>query len=312
MDLPLEDGEETQSGLGRGLADIIPTLADLDAPAPRRRRRGGVAALIGGLEQHDEQAPAPEPEPPAPAAPSAVRQLRDDLVGALLDGLANTMALDLCGYLHQGPGESPHLFLKAPSLDELGPAAAYDLLDALRRELEDGPSPSFAAAGLAGTTIATTGAGSRGVWAVARSGGITDPERDVATRFCTSFGRAVHQLDGAAPPATTLVTPIGVRVHRSRDSVLAEVQVRVGSEIRPGHGRATTGVEAITRAVCVAAGRHVTFRYASEVAHEGEHAAVALLEGEGQAISLGSALTPEGGGVATAQAAVRALDGLPG
>jgi hypothetical protein len=69
-------------------------------------------------------------------------------------------------------------------------------------------------------------------------------------------------------------------------------------------------VEAITRAVLVAAGRSVTFRYASEVAHEGQHAAVVLLEGRDHAVSLGSSLSPEPGGVATAQAAIRALDGL--
>ena len=88
------------------------------------------------------------------------------------------------------------------------------------------------------------------------------------------------------------------------------MQVRIGDQIRPGHGRAATRVEAVTRAVLVAAGHHVIFRYASEVAHEGEHAAVVLLEAGDHAVALGSALSPESGGVATAQAALRALDGL--
>ncbi|MET0149555.1 MAG: hypothetical protein ABW310_10415, partial [Acidimicrobiales bacterium] len=65
-----------------------------------------------------------------------------------------------------------------------------------------------------------------------------------------------------------------------------------------------------TRAVLVATGSHVLFRYASEVDHEGEHAAVVLLEGGDQAVSLGSARNPGSSGVATAQAAIRALDGL--
>ena len=404
-DLPDLD-EEVQSGLGRGLAAIIPTLADLDRPPPagrRRRRRGGVAALLGTSAEAPaapgeaaapvpvdaaattaappapgadvgvstvEVEPAPgadvgvstvEVEPSAPPAdatlaaaeptveadiepvataeptveaaigpvaellveadiqpesmhipaPSAVRKLRDDLVGALLDGLANTMALDLCAYLHQGPGEEPHLFLQSPALDGIGPARTYALFDALRVDLEAGHSdPDFAAAGFRGVVVATVGAGSRGLWAVARADDITTPEREVATRFCRSFGRAVHQLDGAAAPANTIARPLQVEVHRSRDSVLAEVQVRIGDQIRPGHGRAATRVEAITRAVLVAAGHSVTFRYASEVAHEGEHAAVVLLEGGDHAVALGSALSAESGGVATAQAALRALDGL--
>ena len=158
--------------------------------------------------------------------------------------------------------------------------------------------------------MATVGAGSRGLWAVARVEGITPQEREVTARFCRSFGRAVHQLDGAASPATTVATPVYVEAHRSRDSVLAEVQVRIGDQVRPGHGRADTQVEAVTRAVLVATGSHVLFRYASEVDHEGEHAAVVLLEGGDHAVSLGSALNPGSGGVATAQAAIRALDGL--
>ncbi len=446
VDDDLHGGEESeaQSGLGRGLAAIIPTLADLDAPAPparRRRRRGGVAALLGppteDTSADEEDAPAAPVSPPrafAPGtvppadpvgapdaavrsveevrpppagptkavaapdvpvpvvggesgdaapdvpvpvvggesgdaapdvpvpvvggesgdaapdtvpvpvvggesgdaapdtvhvpvvggesgdaapdtvhvpAPSAVRKLRDDLVGALLDGLANTMALDLCAYLHEGPGEEPHLFLQSPSMDTIGADRTFGLFAALHAGLRAGRSePEFAVAGFRGVAVATLGEGSRGLWAVARAGDVTGAEREVAARFCRSFGRAVHQLDGAAASASTSARPLRVEVHRARDSVLAEVQVRLGDQIRPGHGRAATQVEAITRAVLVAAGRPVTFRYASEVAHEGEHAAVVLVEGGDHAVALGSALSPESGGVATAQAALRALDGL--
>jgi hypothetical protein len=329
------DDPEVQSGLGRGLAAIIPTLAtDLD-PSPRtqrrKRRRGGLAALLGApvddggapaLESPAAARPpsgpsaepgvaASEPSPVHEPAPSAVRKLRDDLVRALLDGLANTMALDLCAYLHQGPGEEPHLFLQSPSMDRIGATRTYALFGGLRVDLEAGRSEAaFDAAGFRGVSVATVGAGSRGLWVVARDEEITAPEREVAARFCRSFGRAVHQLDGAASSAATIATPVYVEAHRSRDSVLAEVQVRIGDQVRPGHGRADTQVEAITRAVLVAAGRHLMFRYASEVAHEGEHAAVVLLEDGDHAVSLGSALSPESGGVATAQAAIRALDGL--
>jgi hypothetical protein len=316
------DELEQQSGLGRGLAAIIPTLADLDAPPvrPRRRaRRSGAEALLGALVDEPDPVPEPEPEPepeaaphePHVPAPSAVRKLRDDLVGALLDGLANTMALDLCAYLHEGRGEAPHLFLQSPSLDAIGADRAYTLFDTLRVDLEAGRSDTnLVTAGFHGVSVATMGDGSRGLWALARVEDVSVPEREVATRFCRSFGRAVHQLDGTAAPTTTLATPARVQAHRGIDTVLAEVEVRIGDQIRPGQGRAGTRVEAITRAVLVAADRAVTFRYASEVAHEGQHAAVVLLEGRDNAVSLGSSLTPEAGGVATAQAAIRALDGL--
>lgn len=316
-----QDEAEAPSGLGRGLAGIIPTLADLDPPTtrPKRRRRrtqaeallGAVAGVAAEAEPDAVEAVAPAPDPVHHPTPSAVRDLRDDLVGALLDGLADTMDLDLCAYLHAGPGEPPHLFCQAPSLDAVGPARAYDLFDALRRHLEQGrSSPDFTVTGFEGVALTTLGAGSRGLWAIARTGGLTPSEHAVAARFCQSFGRAVHQLDGTDVPAMAMAVPLAVGAHRSRDSVLAEVQLRTGNEIRPGHGRATTRVEAVTRAVLVATGSHVTFRYASEVAHEDEYAAVVLLEGRDSAVSLGSALCPGPGGVATAQATIRALDGL--
>jgi hypothetical protein len=147
---------------------------------------------------------------------------------------------------------------------------------------------------------------------VGRRSGLTDAEREVASRFCRSFGRAVHQLDAGSSPEPADRGPLGIVVHRARDSVRAEVELRVGDQIRTGHGRAATRVEAITRAVIVATGRPVTFRYASEAAHDGEHAAVVLLEGRDNAVSLGSAVAAEPDGSATARAALRALDGLPG
>jgi hypothetical protein len=121
----------------------------------------------------------------------------------------------------------------------------------------------------------------------------------------------VHQLDAGATPEPAVTAPPAIVVHRGRDSVRAEVELRVGDQIRTGLGRAATRVEAITRAVIAATGRNVAFRYASEAAHEGEHAAVVLLEGDDRAVSLGSAVGPEADGAATARAALRALDGLP-
>ena len=312
--VPAPDG-----AIGQGADGATPTAGPEPVPDPDRAPQSAAEVVAHGVRAPAvvaadvavEAESEPDPEVVHVPAPSAVRKLRDDLVGALLDGLANTMALDLCAYLHQGPGEDPLLFMKSPALEGIGAERAYTLFDALRVDLEAGRSePEFAAAGFRGVAVATVGDGSRGLWAVARTEDITIPEREVASRFCRSFGRAVHQLDGAAAPANTIARPLRVEVHRSRDSVLAEVQVRIGDQIRPGHGRAATRVEAVTRAVLVAAGHHVIFRYASEVAHEGEHAAVVLLEAGDHAVALGSALSPESGGVATAQAALRALDGL--
>jgi hypothetical protein len=112
---------ENQSGLGRGLEPIIPKLSGLEA-APAPPVEGGLASLIPGrgdpnapgppVPVDEDEAVAPEAVPSDPA-PGAVSQLRDDLVRALLDGLANTMRLDLCGYVHRDGDAAPELFRPA-------------------------------------------------------------------------------------------------------------------------------------------------------------------------------------------------------
>lgn len=317
---------ETPSGLGKGLSAIIPQLSGL-ADEPRSRRTGGgIASLIPGLPDAPTDAdagvdgPAPtsaSPPEPAPAEVAAatrdagaVRQLRNDLIRALLDGLANTMRLDLCGYVHTESDAEPELFLRAPALATLGPQRAWTLFAALRdaaaRERSD---MAFDVAGLRGVLLATGGSRSTGVFVLARFDDLTDRERVVAERFCTSFGRAVHQLAGdrlSGAGSEGLV----VEIHEARDSILARVQVEADGVFRPGSGRAATRVEAVTRAVLDAGEVDAVFRYASEVSHGGEHAAVVLLESPSGAVALGSAVTAEPGGRATGHAALRAATAL--
>ena len=320
---PELDELESQSGLGKGLSSIISELADIggdEADAPR----GGRAALLGA---HDEPAEAPaggeadigdvpeslphqdrrgEPRPEV----RGVRELRDDLIHALLDGLSGTMKPGLCAYLHHAPPDDDRFFCLQPSLDELGAQRIHDIVIALHHHVADpADDPAFDVAGFSGTTVATAGRNAMGLYVVARDEGLSASEVEVVDRFCRSFGRAVHQLDGGESTPTD-ATLMKVDVHAARDSTLAQVEVHTGDAIRTGSGRAATRVEAITRAVIVASGQSVTFRYASEAAHAGEHAAVVLLEGAAAAVSLGSARSLRGPGFATAEAALRALEGL--
>ena len=327
-----DDDLENQSGLGKGLSAIIPRLAGLGDDDHSPRAGGGLASLIPGagapvddpmdegsgepVEAVETEEPVEAEEPVDDTPPlvdtGSIRQLRDDLVRALLDGLVNTMRLDLCAYVHQESDGEPVLFLRAPALATLGPQRAWTLFAALReataRERSD---DGFDVAGLRGLVVATGGARSTGVFALARVGDLTDRERSVAARFCSSFGRAVHQLAGDRLRAAEVEdTAVAVEVHEARDSILARVQVEVDGRRLPGSGRADTRVEAVTRAVLDAHPAGPTFRYASEVAHGGEHAAVVLLESPAGAVALGSAVGRDAGSRATAHAAVRAVAGL--
>jgi hypothetical protein len=307
-----DDDLESQSGLGRGLSSIIPQLADLDDDGSGPGA-GGLAALIPGVDDDEPGEPESAGEPPVGLDEGAVRQLREDLIRALLDGLVNTMRLDLCAYVHQENGGDPELFLRAPVLASLGPQGAWVLFAALRDAVGRTSDRPIDVAGLHGVLVATGGSRSTGVFALARSEGLTDREQAVAGRFCASFGRAVHQLvDDRLEEARTGDQAVTVEIHEARDSVLARVQLSLDGRPAAGSGRADTTVEAVTRAVIDAQSDDPVFRYASEVAHGGEHAAVVLLESEEGAVALGSAVTRHGGGQATAHAAARARAGLPG
>jgi hypothetical protein len=240
----------------------------------------------------------------------SVRQLRDDLIRALLDGLVNTMRLDLCAYVHVEADGEPELFLRSPALASLGPRRAWILFAALREAAAaERSDDDFHVAGMHGLVAATGGSRSTGVFALARVDGLGAEERTVSGRFCVSFGRAVHQLAGDRIRLAH-TDRLGVEIHETRDSILARVQVAAGNILMPGSGRATTRVEAVTRAVLDAHGVDAVFRYASEVSHGEEHAAVVLIESPDGAVALGSALTGEAGSRATAYAARRAITAL--
>ena len=241
-----------------------------------------------------------------------MRQLRDDLIRALVDGLVNTIRLELCAYVHQDGNGEPELYLRTPDLADLGPRRTWRLFAALRSAVaRERGDERFDVAGLRGLLVVTGGAQSHGVFALARSDDLTEREREVAGRFCASFGRAVHQLAGDRVREPEYDDqPVDVEVHEARDSILARVRVDVAGRLVPGSARAATRVEAVTRAVIDADPTEAVFRYASEASHGGEHAAVVMLESPDGAVALGSAVTGEDGSRATAHAAVRAVAGL--
>ncbi len=284
---PLE--EEPQSGLGKGLAAI---LADTAAERPRR---GGLASLIP--DRLDDVATAPAVIAPPTLAHGGDLDTSDlgaDLVRALLDGLGSSMPLDLCAYLHQGRTERPRLTLRSPSFASFDPSDGFELCDLLGRRLRTGQSGGFEAAGFVGTTVATSGWASSGIFAVGRRRGLLGPPEIAAVEaFCTTLGASVHQLseqhDDSSP-----VPEFRIHVAEAALGAEATVAVVVPDGLRHGHAWATGRVEAVATALLKAIDCGRMFRYASETEVDGERRALALLQGDDGTAALRGASVPSG------------------
>ena len=164
---PTVDGEPpAPGGLGRGLGAI------LAATAVERPRRGGLASLIPDTAESIDAPATLSPPTLAHGGDTDTTDLGADLVRALLDGLGSSMPLDLCAYVHQGRTERAHLTLRSPAFSTLDPSDGLELCDLLARRLRKGQSGPFEAAGYTGTTVATSGWASSGLYAVGRRRGL--------------------------------------------------------------------------------------------------------------------------------------------
>jgi len=298
--------DEPQSGLGKGLAAI---LADTSAEPPRR---GGLASLIpDSLE--DLTAPPAFTLPPTLDHGGDVdtSDLGADLVRALLDGLGSSMPLDLCAYLHQGRTERPRLVLRSPSFASFDPSDGFELCDLLGRRLRKDQSGGFEAAGFLGTTVATAGWASSGMFAVGRRRGpLGAPEIAAVEAFCSSLGASIHQLSEHHPEPRVLPE---FRVHVDEAALGAEATVAVvlADGLRHGHAWAGGRVEAVASAVLKALDCGRMFRYASETVVDGERRALALLQGDdGTAALRGASVQVGAPGSAVAIATYRAAAAL--
>jgi hypothetical protein len=316
LDLGIEPAldDEPQSGLGRGLAAI---LADTAAERPRR---GGLATLIPDrLHDGDVDVDTVEEVAPPIVVPPTLEHGGDidtsdlgaDLVRALLDGLGSSMPLDLCAYLHQGRTERPRLVLRSPVFSSFDPSDGFELCDLLGRRLRKGQSGGFDAAGFVGTTVATSGWASSGIFAVGRRRGLLGPPEIAAVEaFCNTLGAGVHQLYEQHDDQWSIPE---FRVHVEEAALGAEATVAVvlADGLRHGHAWAGGRIEAVATAVLKAIDCGRMFRYASETEVEGERRALALLQGDDGTVALrGAAVAGGQPGSAVAIATYRAAAAL--
>ena len=308
LDLGMETSDdEVPGGLGRSLATILAATAD------ERPRRGGLASLIPGTSEANDTPTLIDPPTLAHGGDTETADLGADLVRALLDGLGSSMPLDLCAYLHQGRTERPLLTLRSPAFASFDPSDGFELCDLLGRRLRKGQSGPFDAAGYVGTTVATAGWASSGIFAVGRRRGLLGPPEIAAVEtFCSTLGATVHQLHERHDDRL-YIPEFEVRV--AEVSMGAEAAVRLAGPGGPrqGHAWATGRVEAVATALMkdIDCGR--MFRYASETEVDGERRALALLQGDDGTAALRSASMPGGTpGSAVVVATYRAAAALEG
>ena len=228
---------EDQRGLGRGLAEVL----ELQQQAPPAR---GLVALVGGQ----------------PAAPSALDPvLLHDAAGAILGGLEQSLAPDLCAYVHDA-GDRPTLHMRTPALGALTPDAAFWLFSELRGRLHGLAEDPLDAAGFRGITVRVAGDGTAGLFAVARRSQIADAERSAARSYCQTFGQALHD-------------PI----------IVPEVQAGDAGEHREA------SLESVARSALHSMGPRVAFRYAGARSEDGHFVALVLAEGPGNKAALAQA-----------------------
>ncbi len=284
----VEAETEAPSGLGKGLGAI------LAATATERPRRGGLASLIPDTAESIDAPTTLSPPTLAHGGDTDTGDMGADLVRALLDGLGSSMPLDLCAYVHQGRTERAHLTLRSPAFSSLDPSDGLELCDLLSRRLRKGQSGPFEAAGYVGTTVATSGWASSGLYAVGRRRGLLGrPELAAVERFCTTLGASVHQLHEQHDDGL-FVPDFQVRVAEAALGAQASVALATGDGMRQGHALAAGRVEAVATALLKAIDCGRMFRYASEAEIDGERRALALLQGDDGTAALRGASVPGG------------------
>jgi hypothetical protein len=162
-----KDARRRLSGLGKGLAEILPTDGSV-ASETFVLRHGASRAVTDG--------PGPEDSIDLPAE-------QHRLLFADLETVADVLAIDLCAYLYRPAGEGFRLVVATRPAAAPAPAS-FALLDLMR---ESGPSveQSVSVDPYQCTMITTSGRRSSGVLLIGKlQGRLTSTELKLAWRLC--------------------------------------------------------------------------------------------------------------------------------
>jgi hypothetical protein len=263
---------KTKSGLGRGLASIIPVAEDYED------------RYLDGTDR-------------------VLRSLAD----AGFDLLEEGSPLGLCAYLHAPAHKDPHLFIRTPSFDSLTPTRAFRLTHAIAmmsNAQED--TGAFIWEGLDCIYVRTHGAASDGIHVVGGTSGRMDyGSTQITKEICAAFGGLAHQVqnggsDDITPPRLTVEQTDGAT------TVRADIEGPDGVTVS-ATATATDRREAVARAVLEATepnGKFIDVRNLALQDRKGS--LVVLLDAKG-ALRLGITLVNDDVVSAAAIATLRAL-----
>jgi hypothetical protein len=260
-----------KSGLGRGLAAILPTAESSEK----------------------EQLSADE-------------RVLHSLVDAGLDQLASTTKLDLLAYLHLPRFDEPVLFLRKPDLSTLSATRAYRLfarfLQATRSGADEG---TFTQDATVTVFLRTPGTTSDGIHFLGRTEGVIDPASLPSLRTTThTFATICNQYVAGTP--TDLTTP---RLVVELGDQGTTVHVAPGADIGGGKAMADDPQEAVVRAVLAASNSPLTYRDAREVILGDERAVLVVLSGANGTPHPGFVFSDDDLLQSTAAATMRAITG---
>ena len=260
-----------KSGLGRGLAAILPTAESSEKE----------------LLTDDER-------------------ILHSLANAGLDQLASTTKLDLLAYLHMPRFDEPVLFLRKPELSTLSPTRVYRLFARFVQAARSGTlEGTFTQDATVTVFLRTPGTTSDGVHFIGRTNSVIDPSSLPSLRTTTrTFATICNQYVAGTP--TDLLTPrLVVELHEAGTTV----HVAPGNDLRSGRAMSTDPQEAVVRAVLEASGSKLAYRDAREVILGDERAVLVVLSELDGTPHPGFILSEDDLLQATAAATLRALGG---
>ncbi|HEX9774839.1 MAG TPA: hypothetical protein VGB83_04585 [Actinomycetota bacterium] len=239
-----------------------------------------------------------------------------EIVKAGLDALCAVMDLDLAAYLHLPEGGSPELHMVRPSLSDVTPTEAFELLTSLRDTMGDehAGDETLLLGGFLAVAVSTAGPTSRGVHVVGRRTAPMEPaERATAVKLARSIGSVAAFLDASGQAAAPAPATVGrVRVDTLGEGARAEVIVRTVGGEQPGSAEGATPLEAVAHATLSAVAPNLKVVEATEGQVSAERAVLVLLRDEFDHAELGAALIGESGDAprAAARAALQAAGRL--
>lgn len=238
----------TKSGLGRGLAALIPT-----AERSEEASLSGPERILHSL------------------AHTGLAQL-DDAAG---------IELSISAYLHLPRYDEPTLFLRRPTFDTLTPTRAFRLFtrmaDIVRSNASEG---TFLFDDLVGVYVRTPGTVSDGLHVVARRGAVIAQGALASARAtCQTFATVTNQYAAGTPadlPSPRLVIETG------GEQATVEVSFVENDRTHTGRGTADDAPRAVAQAVLEAAGSPLTLRTVREMTVDTERGVLVLLSDRGR------------------------------